>query len=290
MIEKNSKMTFFKNSMLIVVSALLASTGLKSFLLPNNFVDGGITGISMIVSRISDLPLFIFLVTFNIPFLILGYKMLGRNFAVRSIIAVALLALSVAAINFPIITNDKLLAAIFGGVFLGAGIGLAIRGSAVLDGTEILALSIGQKSPFSVGDIILAFNVVIFSFAGFSFGIETALYSVLTYASASKTVDFLIHGLEEFYSILIITSKSDELRTALISDLKRSVSRFVGKTGLSDEPRDFLLCVVTRLEIIQLKNFIKSVDEDAFVIITHVSDIAGGVRRSKVIERMMGQR
>ena len=123
MIEKNSKMTFFKNSMLIVVSALLASTGLKSFLLPNNFVDGGITGISMIVSRISDLPLFIFLVTFNIPFLILGYKMLGRNFAVRSIIAVALLALSVAAINFPIITNDKLLAAIFGGVFLGAGIG-----------------------------------------------------------------------------------------------------------------------------------------------------------------------
>ena len=290
MIEKNSKMTFFKNSMLIVVSALLASTGLKSFLLPNNFVDGGITGISMIVSRISDLPLFIFLVTFNIPFLILGYKMLGRNFAVRSIIAVALLALSVAAINFPIITNDKLLAAIFGGVFLGAGIGLAIRGSAVLDGTEILALSIGQKSPFSVGDIILAFNVVIFSFAGFSFGIETALYSVLTYASASKTIDFLIHGLEEFYSILIITSKSDELRTALISDLKRSVSRFVGKTGLSDEPRDFLLCVVTRLEIIQLKNFIKSVDEDAFVIITHVSDIAGGVRRSKVLERMMGQR
>ena len=290
MIKKNSKMTFFKNSMLIVVSALLASTGLKSFLLPNNFVDGGITGISMIVSRISDLPLFIFLVTFNIPFLILGYKMLGRNFAVRSIIAVALLALSVAAINFPIITNDKLLAAIFGGVFLGAGIGLAIRGSAVLDGTEILALSIGQKSPFSVGDIILAFNVVIFSFAGFSFGIETALYSVLTYASASKTIDFLIHGLEEFYSILIITSKSDELRTALISDLKRSVSRFVGKTGLSDEPRDFLLCVVTRLEIIQLKNFIKSVDEDAFVIITHVSDIAGGVRRSKVIERMMGQR
>ena len=290
MIEKNSKMTFFKNSMLIVVSALLASTGLKSFLLPNNFVDGGITGISMIVSRISDLPLFIFLVTFNIPFLILGYKMLGKNFAVRSIIAVALLALSVAAINFPIITNDKLLAAIFGGVFLGAGIGLAIRGSAVLDGTEILALSIGQKSPFSVGDIILAFNVVIFSFAGFSFGIETALYSVLTYASASKTIDFLIHGLEEFYSILIITSKSDELRTALISDLKRSVSRFVGKTGLSDEPRDFLLCVVTRLEIIQLKNFIKSVDEDAFVIITHVSDIAGGVRRSKVLERMMGQR
>src|ERR687894_3166743 len=184
---------------LIVLGVLSAALGLKGFLLPSRFIDGGVTGVSMLVAELSGVPLAALIVVFNIPFLVFGYRQVGRAFALKSVAAIFGLAACLAFVKFPVVTDDKLLTAVFGGFFIGAGIGLAIRGGAVLDGTEVAALLVSRSSHLlRVGDVILILNIFIFSAAAFFLGIETALYSIITYFAASKTIDFLIHGIEGY--------------------------------------------------------------------------------------------
>src|SRR3954470_11701910 len=204
------------NVLLIILGILCAGLGLKGFLLSSRFIDGGVTGISMLLADVLGFPLAILILIINLPFIAIGYRQIGGKFAVKSALAIAGLSLCIAFVKYPDVTPDKLLTAVFGGFFIGAGIGLAIRGGAVLDGTEIAALLISRSSHLlKVGDVILILNIFIFSAAAIFLGIESALYSILTYFAASKTIDFLIHGIEEYTAIIIISDKNDEIRQAI---------------------------------------------------------------------------
>ena len=279
----------FSQFLSLLLGVLLATLGIKGFLLPSHFIDGGVTGISMLISNLTALPLGTLILLFNLPFLFLGYLQIGRIFFWRSIFAIALFSISLALMQIPSVTTDKLLTSVFGGIFLGAGIGLSIRGGGVLDGTEILALVLSKRAGLRVGQVILALNVLVFSSAAIFLGIEPALYSVLTYVSATKTVDFLLHGIEEYYSFFIISGKAEAIRNALIHDTGRGVTTLKGQGGKSNEEIDILYCVVTRLEISRIKNIVAELDEQAFVVIAHVSDVAGGIVRKPTVERLIHQ-
>lgn len=269
---------------LIILGILSAGLGLKGFLLSSRFIDGGVTGISMLASDIFRFPLPILILVINLPFIAVGYRQIGRKFAVKSALAIAGLALCLAFIKYPDVTPDKLLTAVFGGFFIGAGIGLAIRGGAVLDGTEIAALLVSKSSHlFKVGDVILILNVFIFSAAAFFLGVEPALYSMLTYFAASKTVDFLIHGIEEYTSITIISDKSEEIRQAITHVLNRGVTVYKGRGGLTDVEQDILNCVVTRLEIGRVKGVATEIDRGAFIVIQALADATGGVIKKSTL-------
>jgi uncharacterized membrane-anchored protein YitT (DUF2179 family) len=266
------------NSILIILGILSAGLGLKGFLMSSRFIDGGVTGISMLLADVLGWPLSILILVINLPFIALAYRQIGRAFAIKSTLAITGLALALAFIKYPDVTPDKLLTAVFGGFFIGAGIGLAIRGGAVLDGTEVAALLISKSSNLlKVGDVILLLNVLIFSAAAFFLGIEPALYSMLTYFAASKTVDFLLHGLEEYTAVIIIAERSDEIRKAIIRNLGRGVTVYKGRGGLSDSEQDILFCVVTRLEIGRVKAEARSFDEGAFIVVQPLADAEGGV-------------
>jgi uncharacterized membrane-anchored protein YitT (DUF2179 family) len=263
---------------LIVLGILSAGLGLKGFLLSSRFIDGGVTGISMLLSSVLGLPLAVLILVINLPFIALGYRQIGRSFAIKSALAIGGLSLCLAFVHYPDVTPDKLLTAVFGGFFIGAGIGLAIRGGAVLDGTEVAALLISKSSNLlKVGDVILLLNVLIFSAAAFFLGIEPALYSMLTYFAASKTVDFLIHGIEEYTAVIIISDKSEEIRQEIIRDLRRGVTVYKGRGGLSNAEQDILFCVVTRLEIGRIKTVARGLDDAAFIVVQPLSDAEGGM-------------
>ncbi|HYJ45425.1 MAG TPA: YitT family protein [Pyrinomonadaceae bacterium] len=265
------------NVALIVAAIFSASLGLKGFLLSSRFIDGGVTGISMLLSDILGFPLAVLILIINLPFIAVGYRQIGWKFAVKSTLAIAGLSLCLAFVKFPDVTSDKLLTAVFGGFFIGAGIGLAIRGGAVLDGTEIAALLVSKSSYLlKVGDVILILNVLIFSAAAFFLGIESALYSILTYFAASKMVDFLIHGIEEYTAIIIISEKNDEIRQTITKGLNRGVTVYKGRGGLTDTEQDILYCVVTRLEIGNVKNIVKGLDDAAFILTHPLADAEGG--------------
>ncbi len=272
------------NSILIIMGILSAGLGLKGFLLSSHFIDGGVTGISMLLSNLLHLPLALLLVVINIPFIVLGYRQVGRMFAIKSTLAIAGLALCLVVVEYPNVTPDLLLTAVFGGFFIGAGIGLAMRGGAVLDGTEIAALLISRRTQvMRVGDIILVLNIFIFSAAAFFLGIDVALYSILTYLTASKTIDFLIHGLEEYTAITIISDKSELIRHEIVQTLKRGVTVYQGRKGLSGAEQEIVFCVVTRLEIGRVKLATQDIDPAAFIIVHALSDVAGGlVKRPKL--------
>jgi uncharacterized membrane-anchored protein YitT (DUF2179 family) len=261
----------------LAVGVVLSAMGLESFLLPNHFIDGGITGISMLIAGYFRIPLAPIIVLVNVPFVFLGYRLIGRTFALKSSIAILALALCLAFLPYPTATDDKLLSAVFGGFFLGAGVGLAIRAGGVLDGTEILALILGQKTPATVGEIILLLNVVIFSVAAIVINIEAALYSMLTYFTASKTIDYLLHGLEAYNGVLIVTKSPDEVRTAILEQLGRGITTFLAKGGYSQLDSQVLFCVVTRLERNKLESLISSIDPSAFLVTLPVLDTQGGV-------------
>jgi len=266
------------NFLLIFMGILSAGMGIKGFLLSSHFIDGGVTGISMLLSNVLGFPLAILIALINIPFIALGFRQIGWVFALKSTLAIAGLSLCLAFVTYPDVTPDKLLTAVFGGLFLGAGIGLAIRGGAVLDGTEIAALLISKNSHLlKVGDVILILNIVIFSAAAFFLGIDSALYSVLTYIAASKTIDFLIHGIEEFNAIIIMSDRNDEIREAIVRVLSRGVTIYNGRGGLSGRPMHILYCVVTRLEIGNVKSIVNEIDESAFVIVHPLADATGGI-------------
>ena len=270
-----------KDFILIVSGIFSAAFGFKGFLLTNHFIDGGATGISLLVSIITPIPLYVLIIAINIPFIILGYKIIGKAFAIKTTLAILGLALVVATVTFPNVTDDNLLVAVFGGFFLGAGIGLAIRGGAVIDGTEVLAIYLSRKFGTTIGDIIIVINVVIFSAAAYFLSIEIALYSMITYLAASKTLDFIIEGIEEYMGVTIISAKSDEIKKLIIENLGHGVTTYKGKSGYGKNGEsgvvEIVYTVVTRLELNRLKSQIEKVDENAFVIISSVLDTKGGM-------------
>lgn len=265
------------SALYILCGALAAGLGIKGFLLPSGFIDGGVTGISMLLARLTHAPLAVIILLVNLPFIGVGYKLIGKRFAILSTLAILALALALATIPYPAVTEDKLLDAVFGGFFVGAGIGLAIRGGGVLDGTEVLALIVSRRTFATVGDVIFALNVVIFSVAAFFLGIETALYSMLTYFAASKTIDFLLHGVEEYNGAMIISAHSERIRRHILVELERGVTVLKGQGGFTEHQRDVLFCVVTRLEITKLKNLVTSIDYDAFIVLLPVNETSGGM-------------
>jgi uncharacterized membrane-anchored protein YitT (DUF2179 family) len=273
-----------KDALLILLGILAAGMGLKGFLLSSRFIDGGVTGVSMLLSDILGFKLSLLILVINLPFIALGYRQIGGKFAVKSVLAIAGLSVCLAFVKYPDVTPDKLLTAVFGGFFIGAGIGLAMRGGAVLDGTEIAALLVSKSSQLlKVGDVILLLNIVIFSAAAFFLGIESALYSMLTYFAASKTVDFLVYGVEEYHGIIIVSQKSAEIRLAILNFLNRGVTVYQGRGGLSETEQDILFCVVTRLEISKVKGTAEEIDPSAFIVIHHVADASGGTIKKRLL-------
>ncbi|GAB4493692.1 MAG: YitT family protein [Saprospiraceae bacterium] len=280
---------WLRSAFFVGLGIFSAGLGLKGFLLPNKFIDGGVTGISLIINATTQIPLPVLLVVINLPFILLGFSQIGRSFAIKSILAIMGLALVVAFIDYPVVTSDKLLVAAFGGFFLGAGIGLAIRGGAVIDGTEVLAIFVGKKTGLTIGDIILIFNVLIFSTAAYVLSLEAALYSMLTYISASKTVDFVVEGIEEYIGVTIISSHHEEVRQMIIGKLRRGVTIYsgrkgYGKTGEKPNQSDIIFTVVTRLEIAKLKSEIEKIDPNAFVWMTNVLDAQGGMIKKRSLK------
>jgi uncharacterized membrane-anchored protein YitT (DUF2179 family) len=272
------------NTILIVLGIFSAGLGLKGFLLSSHFIDGGVTGVSMLLSNVLGVPLSVLILLINLPFIALGYRQVGKTFALKSALAIGGLSLCLTFVKFPDVTPDKLLTAVFGGFFIGAGIGLAIRGGAVLDGTEIAALLVSKSSHlFKVGDVILILNVFIFAAAAFFLGIESALYSMLTYFAASKTIDFLIHGIEEFTAVIIFSDRHGEIREAILRDLNRGVTVYKGRKGLTDAEQDILFCVVTRLEIGKVKDVAREIDEAAFIVVHPLADAEGGVIKKNAL-------
>ncbi len=271
-----------RTAILIGLGVLFAALGLKGFLLPNGFIDGGVIGISLLTVQLSGLSLPILIIGINIPFIGLGYTQISKGFAARTLVGILALAMAVAAIHFPVITEDKLLISIFGGFFLGMGMGLAIRGGAVLDGTDVLALYASRKTGLPIGDIILGINVLIFSVAAALLKIETALYSILAYIVATKTVDFIVQGIEEYIGVTIMSEKSNEIREVIINSLKRGVTLYKGKRGFGshgekNDDIDIVFTVLTRLEVTKLKSEVRHIDELAFVVMHPVSDAKGGM-------------
>ena len=283
---KNSVSDF----LLYTLGALSAGFGLRGFLLPNEFIDGGVTGISLIISELTHVPLSVLLISVNLPFIILGYSQIGKEFAIKSILAIIGLAIAVHVIPYPLVTTDKLLVAAFGGFFLGAGIGLSIRGGAVLDGTEVLAIFLSRKTGLKIGDIILIFNILIFSAGAYFMTVEIALYAILTYVVASKTVDFIIHGVEEYTGVTIVSPKSEEIRIMIVGKLGRGVTLYQGKGGFEKNGEDLesyniLFTVLTRLEVAKLESEVSIIDPKAFIIMNSIKDTRGGmIKRMRNLE------
>jgi uncharacterized membrane-anchored protein YitT (DUF2179 family) len=267
-----------RNASLIALGIASAAMGIEGFLLSSNFIDGGVTGISMLLAKITTWPLSLWLPVVNLPFIALGFRQVGAAFALRSALAISGLALGLAAVHVPDVTQDYVLSAVFGGFFIGAGIGLAVRGGGVLDGTEIAALLISKRSSvLKVGDVILGFNVVLFVVAMAVLGVEAALYSILTYLTAARMLDFVIHGIEEYTAMTIVSSESDAIREELTGSLGRGVTVYRGYGGLTNAEQQILYCVVTRLEIGKVKAIVRDHDRNAFIVSHALADVDGGV-------------
>jgi uncharacterized membrane-anchored protein YitT (DUF2179 family) len=272
------------NALLILVGILAAGMGIRGFLMSSNFIDGGVTGVSMLLAKLTNIPLPVWLPLVNLPFIALGYRQIGAAFAFRSVAAISGLALALVVVPFPDVTRDLTLTAVFGGFFIGAGIGFAVRGGAVLDGTEIAALLLSKRSNlFKVGDLILGFNIVLFLIAMTVLKVEEALYSILTYVAAAKTLDFVLYGLEQYTAITIISEQSSAIREAITGTLGRGVTVYRGYGGMTGNDQHILYCVVTRLEIGRVKSLARSIDPKSFVVVQSLADVEGGnVRRSEL--------
>ncbi len=275
--------------LLQLLGVLSAGLGLKGFLMANGLIDGGVMGISLLLQRETGISLSLLIILINLPFMLLGWKQISFTFSLKSIIAIGLLAIAIAFLPYPVVTHDKLLVAVFGGFFIGAGIGLSIRGGGVIDGTEILAIFLSRKRGLSVGDFILIFNILIFSLAAWLLSVETALYSILTYLAASKTIDFILEGIEEFTGVTIISPHSDEIAEFIKHKMGRGLTiysgkRGYGKRGSSYVPVDIIFTVVTRLEVTRLHNAIETIDPNAFIVSHRISDTRGGMVKKRPLK------
>lgn len=260
---------------MLTFGAILAAFSLETFLIPNTILDGGITGISIIVSRLTKIPISLLVLILNIPFIFIGYKNLGKGFLFRTIYCMVLFSLSLSFFQlFEAVTEEILLATVFGGILLGVGVGVIIHFGGCVDGTESVAIVISKKTNLSVGQIVLIFNLVIYSIAGFIFGFDRAMYSLLTYVITFKVIDFVSEGLEQAKAALIITSKGTSLSKEIYNKLGRTTTTIKGK-GLISGEKEVLYCVLTRIEVFELRHIVEDMDESAFVTILDVSDIIG---------------
>ena len=272
---------------------MLASIGLKAFLLPNGFLDGGVTGISILLNKITGFEISIILPVISIPFFVIGWFTVSKRIVIRSLISVLILSLVIHFENFQPITDDKLLISIFGGLFLGAGIGIAIKNGSVLDGSEILGIFVNERTGISIGLIIFWFNVVLFLLAGFLFSLEVAMYSVLTYIITAKTIDLILEGFEDYVGLMIVTSKSGEMQKALLKDIGQGMTIYQGTKGYGSQGEkqnlEIIHTVVNRIDTKKVYRVLKKVDKDALVIEFDVNKVSGGVLRKYLTRRKQRQ-
>ncbi len=270
--------------LMLEVGAFLAAVALEIFLVPNRIIDGGIIGISIIASHLSKWPLGLFIFLLNLPFLFIGYRQIGKTFVINTLFAVVSLSIWVSVLHpVPGLTHDMLLAAVFGGVVLGVGVGLIIRYGGSLDGTEIVAIIVNKRFSFSVGEIVMFFNLFILSSAGFVFSWDKAMYSLLAYFVAFKVIDITIDGLDEAKTAMIVTDRGDELAEIVMARLGRGVTFLDAKGAYSGRAKNVLFSVITRLEVAKLKSIINEIDPNAFVTIHDVSDLMGGKHKKRAI-------
>lgn len=255
----------------MVLGSILVSIGLEIFLIPNNIIDGGVIGISIIASYLTKIPLGVFTFGLNIPFFIIGYKQIGKTFALSTIFSVACMSLGTVFLHpIPGLTNDMLLATVFGGIILGVGVGLIIRNGGSLDGTEIIAILLDKRSAFSIGEIVMFFNLFILGGSGFVFGWDRAMYSLIAYFIAFKVIDVTVEGLEEAKAVVIVSEKNKDISEAIMDRLGRGLTLLDGKGAYKGTPTNVIYVVITRLEIAKLKNIVHGFDEDALVTISSV--------------------
>nr|WP_054956597.1 YitT family protein [Paenibacillus dakarensis] len=273
-----------RRGIFLTLGALLMAVGLEIFLVPNRIIDGGITGISIMVSSITDIPLGIFLTLFNLPFLFMGYKQIGKTFALSTLFAVLVMSAGTYFLH-PVspLTIDPLLAAVFGGVILGVGVGLVIRSGGSLDGTEIVAILINKKSPFSVGEVVMFINFFILGSAGFIFGWDHAMYSLIAYYLAFKLIDITIEGIDQSKSVWIISEKYREIGDALTQRLGRGVTYLDGEGAYTGDSKKVIFVVITRLEEAKLKSIVEDWDSQAFLAVGNIHDVKGGRFKKKDI-------
>ncbi|MGE7695127.1 YitT family protein [Lysinibacillus sp. NPDC094177] len=277
--KKRKSVENIRKFIMIVIGAVIAAYGLEAVLIPNDVIDGGVTGLSIMGAHLFGIPLGALLFVLNIPFIFIGYKQVGKTFALMSTAGIAALSISTVLMhNVKTILgpNDPLLVVLSGGMLLGVGIGIVLRNGGALDGSEILAVLLSRKVPFSVGDIILFINAFIFLGASFIFGLESALYSALTYFIAKNVIDIIQDGLEKSKDVRVVSAKSEEIGDAIQARLGRGVTYTKGRGGFSNEPTDILNCVINRMEENKLVSIIKDIDEGAFVVISDVSEVRGG--------------
>ena len=279
--------SWLQDTLYVVIGILFCGFALKSFLVPNSFFDGGVTGISLLLHELYHWNIAYVIVIANIPFIIMGAFQINKSYAIKTVIAIIGLGLCLSFINYPLVTSDKLLTSIFGGVFMGIGVGLAIRGGCALDGIEVLALYTGKRIAFTISEIILGINIVIFLIAAIKLGLPTSLYSILTYYTASKTISFVIEGLEEYTGVTIISGQSEQIKRELVMTLGRGITIYKGERGfLKDSfdvsaPVDIIFTVVTRLEVRRLRNVVYEIDAKAFVFTSTIKEAAGGVLKKR---------
>lgn len=287
--KKNSLNNFFQDTILILLGVTLSGFALKGFLVPNQFFDGGVTGISLLIHELYHFDLAYVILIVNVPFIIFAIFIVNWNYALKTFLCIILLSVFFAYIPYPIVTSDKLLVAIFGGFFLGAGIGLIMRAGSALDGIEILALYTVRRSSFTISEIIMAINIVIFLVAALSFGIEVALYSMLTYFTATKTIDYVVEGIEAYIGVTIISGKSEIIKDRLVNEMGRGITIYKGERGYLPgqfglhADCDIIFTIITRLEIRKLKNLIQEVDPNSFVFANIIKEAAGGIIKRRHI-------
>ena len=281
--KKNWKF-YLKKYVMLFAGAVIAAIGLEIFLIPNNIIDGGVVGISIMCTAITGVPFGVFLVLLNLPFLYLGYKYIGKNFAFATLFSICLLSVWSSFFE-PVaqITDDFFLAAIFGGIIDGLGVGLIIRAGGSLDGTEIVAIIADKHSSFSVGEVVMFMNLFILSGAGFLFGWDKAMYSLVAYYVISKMIDVVVKGLDESYAVMVVADNYQEISAALMNRLGRGVTILHGEGGYTGDEKKILYSVVTRLEVDKLKEIVREKDDSAFVTINPVHDIIGGRFKKKAI-------
>ncbi len=277
-----------KDVVFMSLGILSAAFGLESFLLPNGFLDGGATGIALLTDQLTGLHLPALLVLVNAPFMLVAHRTIGREFALKTTAAILALAALTALMHFPVVTHDRLLVAIFGGFFMGAGVGLAVRGGSVIDGTEVLALALSRRMGVSIGDIILAVNVFIFGAAAWLISVETALYAMLTYLVAGRTVDFVVEGIEEYTGLTIISPRHEEVKHLIGTMLGRGMTVYTGRRGFGRDGRSYdteiIYCVITRLEVSRILAEIERIDPHAFVVMSPVKDTRGGIIKKRPLQ------
>ncbi|WP_110112211.1 YitT family protein [Bacillus sp. CGMCC 1.16541] len=266
-----------KRACFIFIGAIFMAVGLEVFLVPNQVIDGGIVGISIILAHLTDVKLGIYIFVFNLPFFFIGYKQIGKTFAISTLFAVSVLSMATLLFHsIPAFTTDTLLAAVFGGMVLGVGVGLVIRYGGSLDGTEILAILFNKRTPFSVGETIMFFNLFILGSAGFVFGWDRAMYSLMAYFIAFKTIDVVIQGLDESKSAWIISEEYEKIGEAILARLGRGVTYLNGEGGYTGDDKKVIFCVITRLEEAKLKAIVEEMDPAAFLAVASISEVKGG--------------